>query len=90
MSVPISACLLSRAARHEPGARELLAGRAEYNKKFGAFTFFGCSHKPKCQEPTAEQLAELAEAIPDIAPLIAELFLRAGLIEEKHSSALEK
>ncbi len=77
MSIPISACLLAKAAFDSPGARERLAERAAYNKKFGGFSFWPCEHEPPCPEPSAEQLHALAIDIPDIAPLIVALLTPA-------------
>lgn len=78
MSVPISACLISRTVQGKPGARELLADRAAYNKKFGSFSFWPCKHKPPCPDVTLGQLVDLAESIPDLSPLVKDLVQRAG------------
>lgn len=73
MSVPISACLLAKAAFDAPGARKRLLERASDNRRFGAFSFWPCPHRPRCPMPTDEQLYALALEVPEIGELIVKL-----------------
>lgn len=65
MSLPITACLVYKAARNEGNARDRLKYRMDYNKKHGAFSTHGCPHKPPCTPPTEAELADLLTAMPE-------------------------
>ena len=51
MSVPVSICLLSRAAASEKAYQRVLE-RMRYNLECGAFSFWLCTHDPKCPMPS--------------------------------------
>jgi hypothetical protein len=67
MSLPVSACLISRAAEGDPDAFRALVLRMHANLKCGHFTLGGCSHTPPCPIPTEQQMialdARLIEAL---------------------------
>lgn len=65
MSMPIPACLVYKAARDEGDSRKRLQSRLDYNKKFGAFSTWPCSHQPPCEVPSDDQIADLMFAMPD-------------------------
>lgn len=74
MSMPLTLCMIFRAARDEDGARAKLKEIVEYNKKHGAFTFRGCKHDPRCTATEEELLSlfleqrELALLLDQILP----------------------
>lgn len=61
MSLPISACMISKAVFGTPEDREAFFKRMETNFKYGHFTISGCSHEPPCKEPSDEQIKTLAD-----------------------------
>lgn len=65
MSIPISACLVFKAARNQGDARKRLQERIDYNKKHGAFSTWPCRHEPPCEIPTDDQIADLLLDMPD-------------------------
>lgn len=61
MSFPLSACLIARAAKNEPGARKELERRSQINLECGAFSVFPCPHDPPHKATEEEIVAMLAE-----------------------------
>ena len=49
MSIPIAKCLVVKAASGDERAYAVLLDRLTYNRKFRAFSVWGCCHKPECQ-----------------------------------------
>lgn len=72
MSIPISSCLLSKAARGDEAARIRLFSAMRVNAKHGAFSTLPCQCKPKCPAPTDAQVkkldAQLEEFLATPAP----------------------
>lgn len=50
MSVPVSICLIARAAGSESAYQRVLE-RLKYNAECGAFSLWPCTHYPKCKLP---------------------------------------
>lgn len=63
MSIPITACLVSKAARGDQAAYAELRRRWLYNQDFGAFSIWPCKCDPPCPEVTEEQVAALSRQI---------------------------
>lgn len=72
MGMPLTACLIFRAARNEEGARKRLAEIVEYNREFGAFTFHNCKHEPHCTA-TEEQFVDLFREQPQVYRLLEQM-----------------
>ena len=62
--MPISQCLIVRAARNEGTARDTLFKVMKYNMKSGHFTMNPCRHDPECVA-TKEELDSLDEWIAE-------------------------
>lgn len=67
MSIPISFCLVSKAALGDEEAFGRLKDVMKINIKQGHWSQGGCHHQPPCPQPTEEQVTalnmKLAEAI---------------------------
>lgn len=74
MSMPLTPCLIFRAARNEDdgASRKRLQDTIEYNRKHGGFSFWACKHTPACIA-TEAQLFDLFTAHPDVAKLIDQI-----------------
>lgn len=72
MSLPLSICMIFRAARDEDGARDRLKQIMEVNRKHGALTFRGCKHEPRCTATEHELLSLFLEQ-PDVARLLDQI-----------------
>jgi len=60
MSMPISGCLISKAAcGDEEAYKELIDVYTTNMKYYGHWTTFACRCDPPCAEPTKEQIDEL-------------------------------
>ena len=59
MSIPISACLIIRAAKGDESSYEQLIHDYTVNMECGHWTTFGCRCDPPCEQPTDEQKDEL-------------------------------
>jgi hypothetical protein len=72
MSLPLSQCLIFKAALGNQTAYNKLVEITKYNKYQGHFTLSPCIHNPPCIQPTENQLIDLAtkldEATKDIKP----------------------
>ena len=70
MSIPISKCLIYKAATGNEPAFKRLAGALEYNISKGSFTLAPCQCTPPCAVATDTQLSDLDTR------LVAELISR--------------
>jgi hypothetical protein len=50
MSVPVSICLLSKAATSETAYQRVLS-RMKFNAECCSFTLWPCTHTPRCPKP---------------------------------------
>jgi hypothetical protein len=57
MSLPVSACLLSKACVSEEAYARILK-RMKFNAMVGAFTVWPCHHQPRCPMPSLELIKE--------------------------------
>jgi hypothetical protein len=64
MSIPINQCLITKAARGDEQAYEILRARLATNVECGHFTIFPCNHIPAC-EATQEELDKLQKRIDE-------------------------
>jgi hypothetical protein len=65
MSMPISSCLVSKAAFGNEEAYESLVKAFEINLECGHHTQFPCRCEPSCPTPTEDQLAALQKKLDD-------------------------
>ena len=59
MSIPISGCLVSKAAFGNEKAYARLLEAMKINMKYGHFSMGGCDCKPPCPKPTEDQIDDL-------------------------------
>ena len=62
MSIPITACLISKATKSEQAYQNLLE-RMKVNVVHGHFSQWPCEHNPPCTMPTDEELDKLNERL---------------------------
>ena len=62
MSLPISACLLSKACTSEPAYQRILT-RLRFNSQCGHFALWACHHKPRCPMPDVAQINALVQRL---------------------------
>jgi hypothetical protein len=55
MSVPVSACLVNKAAKGDEQAYERLKSIMFINLECGHWTYCGCVHEPPCEPASEEQ-----------------------------------
>lgn len=68
MSIPVSFCLISKAARGDGAAYARLLGYMRVNAECGHWSQFPCGHDPRCPRPTDEQVSALdARLVADLA-----------------------
>jgi hypothetical protein len=70
MSTPITGCLIGRAIVSK-AARAELDNRCRENMTKGAFSIWGCTHKPPCPRPDEEQMHEILMDCPNFLRLVA-------------------
>lgn len=58
MSLPVSACLLSKACESEQAYQRVLT-RLRFNVQCGSFSLWACHHRPQCTMPDAKQISKL-------------------------------
>lgn len=58
MSLPVSACLLSKACESEQAYQRVLT-RLRFNVQCKAFSLWACHHRPPCTMPDAQQISKL-------------------------------
>lgn len=58
MSVPVSMCLLAKAAASETAYQRVLE-RMRYNLECKSFAFWPCTHTPPCAMPPAAEIEKL-------------------------------
>ena len=63
MSAPVHYCWISKAARGDEKAYQMLIGAFRYNLISPAYTILGCRCDPPCPEPTESQLNTLNDKI---------------------------
>ena len=66
MSMPLSQCLISKAALGDEAMFNELVSRMKYNLRWGAYSTFPCRCDPPCPRPTIEQIEKLNERM-DVA-----------------------
>lgn len=59
MSVPLSACLISKAGMGDEQAIKQLVSAMAVNEKYGSFSVFPCACNPPCPQLTQEQATKL-------------------------------
>jgi hypothetical protein len=61
MSIPITSCMISRAARGDEKAFQELFAATYHNRvhNFGIYTHFSCECDPRCPQPTPVESAAL-------------------------------
>lgn len=62
MSLPVSACLLSKACTSELAYQRILT-RLRFNAQCGQFALWPCHHQPRCPMPTVAQRATLVQRL---------------------------
>jgi len=63
VSIPITQCLLSKAARGNEAAYTTLLERMKYNLKIGGWSLWRCGCNPACEEPTQAQMDALNDRL---------------------------
>jgi len=59
MSIPISQCLIFKAAKGDDAAYRKLVSRSKTNFRCGRFSLYACGCEPPCEWPTTEQFEAL-------------------------------
>jgi hypothetical protein len=62
MSLPVSACLLSKACESEQAYQRVLT-RLKFNAQCGAFTLWPCHHQPRCPTPEVKKIEALVRRL---------------------------
>jgi hypothetical protein len=65
MSIPISSCVVYKAALGDEQAYESLVNAYKINLACGHYSRFGCSCNPPCEVPTKEQMEVLQKRLDD-------------------------
>ena len=65
MSVPISTCLVLKAAKGDACAFDVLVSRFKNYKKFGSMSVFPCKCIPPCEDATEEQMTTLDNRVKE-------------------------
>lgn len=65
MSMPISACMVMKAAKGDEDAYKHLIDAYTINLKCGHYTTFPCRCDPPCELPTEEQLKKLQARVDE-------------------------
>jgi hypothetical protein len=63
VSVPITGCIISRAARGDELAFKRLVDDLAYNIGKGHFSTWPCEHSPPCPQPTMQQMTTLEDRL---------------------------
>lgn len=63
MSVPVSVCLICKAALGDEAAFSRLVSVMKINMKHGAWTQVPCKCKPPCERPTEQQMEALNDRV---------------------------
>lgn len=63
MSIPLSSCLVSKAALGNEKAYRELVNVMRINTAFGSYTQIPCRHTPQCTAPSEEQLKTLNDRL---------------------------
>ena len=66
MSIPITECLVSKAAKGDADAINRLYGRMKRNVEHGSFSTYPCVCDPRCPQPSDEEIEALELALLEL------------------------